>query len=206
MFLTPKKLPNGTMDRMKARLVAGGHRQDRSLYADEETSSPTVALSSVLITAAIAATRGEYVMTLDHKAAHLNASMAGHVVEMTIGNEVAELLCTVAPSHSKYLRHDGTIIVKLRKALYGCIESAVLWYKELSATLLDLGFSKNPYDQCSFTRNRSGEIDTILVYVDDLLLTSKSQLVLRTIADALRTKYKEVTVQEGYQHDFLGVH
>ena len=31
MFLTPKKLPNGNIDRMKARLVAGGHRQNRSL-------------------------------------------------------------------------------------------------------------------------------------------------------------------------------
>ena len=98
------------------------------------------------------------------------------------------------------------MIVKLRKALYGCIESAVLWYKELSSTLLDLGFNKNPYDQCSFTRDRSGETDSILVYVDDLMLTSKSQLVLTKIADALRTKYKEVTTKEGSQHDFLGVH
>ena len=46
MILTPKKLPNGKIDRMKARLVAGGHRQDRSLYKDQDTSSPTVALSS----------------------------------------------------------------------------------------------------------------------------------------------------------------
>ena len=34
MFLTPKKLPSGALDKIKARLVAGGHRQDRSLYSD----------------------------------------------------------------------------------------------------------------------------------------------------------------------------
>ena len=38
MFLTPKKLPSGKIDKMKARLVAGGHRQDRSIYTDNETS------------------------------------------------------------------------------------------------------------------------------------------------------------------------
>ena len=43
MFITEKKLPSGEFDKLKARLVAGGHKQDRSLYTDESTSSPTVA-------------------------------------------------------------------------------------------------------------------------------------------------------------------
>ena len=206
MFLTPKKLPNGNIDRMKARLVAGGHRQDRSLYTDQETSSPTVALSSVLMTAALAADRGYHIMTLDHKAAYLNATMVGHVVEMSIGKEVASLLCRVSPRHAKYVRADGSIIVRLRKALYGCIESAVLWYKELSGTLEDLGFKKNPYDECSFVRHKTGRTDTILVYVDDLMLTSKSKDTLVSIANALKKKYKEVTLKEGTEHDFLGIH
>ena len=152
MFLTPKKLPNGNTDRMKARLVAGGHRQDRSLYTDVETSSPTAALSSVMMAAALAAHKADHVMTLDHKAAYLNASMVGHVVEMRLGKEVASLLCGVAPEHKKFLRQDGTIIVRLQKALYGCIESAVLWYKELSRTLIELRFKKNDYDECSFVQ------------------------------------------------------
>ena len=48
MFLTPKKLPNGDIDKIKGRIVAGGHRQDRSLFNDNEISSSTVALTSVL--------------------------------------------------------------------------------------------------------------------------------------------------------------
>ena len=88
MFLTPKKLLNDSIDRMKARLVAGGHRQDRSMYREMETSSPTVALSSVLIAASIAAHRGEHVMTLDHKAAYLNAAMMGHAVHVRLSKEV----------------------------------------------------------------------------------------------------------------------
>ena len=71
MFLTPKSLPSGKLDRVKGRIVAGGQRQDNSLYEDKEISSPTVALTSVLITAALAAKEGKHVVTLDHKAAYL---------------------------------------------------------------------------------------------------------------------------------------
>ena len=71
MFLTPKSLPSGKLDRVKGRIVAGGQRQDKSLYEDKEISSPTVALTSVLITAALAAKEGKHVVTLDHKAAYL---------------------------------------------------------------------------------------------------------------------------------------
>ena len=206
MILTPKKLPNGQIDRMKARLVAGGHRQDRSLYRDQEISSPTVALSTVLMAASLAAHRKEHVMTLDHKAAYLNAAMGGHTVYVRLGKEVAELLCRLAPKYVEYIRNDGTIVVKLRRALYGCIESAVLWYKELSSTLHSLGFIKNPYDECAFTRIDKEKIDTILVYVDDLMIISEEPKTLTWIADALRSKYTEITSKIGNHHDFLGVH
>ena len=39
MFLTPKELSNGNIDRIKGRVVAGGHRQSRSLFNDNEISS-----------------------------------------------------------------------------------------------------------------------------------------------------------------------
>jgi hypothetical protein len=206
MFLTPKKLPDGTMDKMKARLVAGGHRQDRSLYSDVETSSPTAALSSVLMVAALAAHKRYKVMTLDHKAAYLNAAMVGHTVIMTIGKEVSNLLCQVRSEHRRFLRPDGTILVKLRKALYGCIESAVLWYNELSSTLEEIGFNKNPYDECAFMRANGDDIDHIILYVDDLMLTARSQETLDNIAETLKSKYKEVTVKVGQDHNFLGIH
>jgi hypothetical protein len=52
-LFTPKKLPNGNIDDIKGRAVAGGHRRNRSLYQDTDISSPTVALTSVLAIAAI---------------------------------------------------------------------------------------------------------------------------------------------------------
>ncbi len=205
MFLTAKKLPSGIFDRMKARLVAGGHRQDRSLYSDQETSSPTVSLTAVFAQAAIAAHRGDFVMTLDHKAAYLNATMKGPEVRMMLSSEVSEMLCEVCEEYKAYRRNNGTILVQLQKALYGCIQSAVLWYEELSSTLEGLGYCRNPYDKCVYNKVSDGKTNTILVYVDDLLLTSSKQSDLELVANALRERYGGVTVRSGQEHNFLGI-
>jgi hypothetical protein len=113
MFLTPKKLPSGALDKIKARLVAGGHRQDRSLYTDQETSSPTVSLTAVFAQAAIAAQRGDHVLTLDQKAACLNATMKGPAVKMILSKEVSSALCEIDQEYKAYLRGNGTILVQL---------------------------------------------------------------------------------------------
>jgi Reverse transcriptase (RNA-dependent DNA polymerase) len=191
MFLTPKKLPSGELDKIKGRIVGGGHRQDRSLYQDSEISSPTVALTSILSMAALAAHEGHHVMTPDHKAAYLNAHMIGPPVEMLLTSEVATLLCRIDNKHKQYL--------------YGCVQSAVLWYAELASTLQAIGFTKNPYDVCSFNRVHEDTVDRVLVYVDDLSITSRSEKVLFNISDNLRSKYEAVTIRLGVQHNFLGI-
>lgn len=109
MFITEKKLPSGEFDKLKARLVAGGHKQDRSLYNDESTSSPTVALTSVLAHASIAAHTGQFIMTLDHKSAYLNATMSGPRVEMNLSSDVVDILCTMDESYAQYRKYNGTM-------------------------------------------------------------------------------------------------
>ena len=96
-----------------------------------------------------------------------------------------------------YRRYNGTILVQLQKALYGCIQSAVLWYEELSSILEDFGYSRNPYDRCVFNKVSDKKTNTILVYVDDLLLTSSKQSDLDMVANALRDRYGGVTVKTG---------
>ena len=65
----------GTVEKVKARLVAGGDQQDKSIYTLDETSSPTVSTAAVLITMAIAAYERRHVMTMDVETAYLNARM-----------------------------------------------------------------------------------------------------------------------------------
>ena len=81
-------------------------------------------------------------------------------------------------------------------------DGALLRYNELSSTIEGMGFKKNPYDLCSYTHTLSGNTCNILVYVDDLLITSTAAKDLTT----LKTKYSGVTTNEGLTHDYLGIH
>jgi hypothetical protein len=56
--------------------------------------------------------------------------------------KIASVLCDHHPHYSNHLAPNGTIVVKLDKALYGCIESAKLWYDDLSSFLLEIGFKE----------------------------------------------------------------
>ena len=205
LFLTPKHTAEGAFKLLKGRIVGGGHRQDITQFQDSEISSPTVALTSVMIVASIAAHLGHRVMTLDHTAAYLNADMKGHVVEMMLSPEVSTMLCDIEPDSKQFMRSNGKIYVRLKKALYGCVQSAVLWYNELKSSLLGMGFKENMYDICSFSRSRGTSTDRILVYVDDLLITSDSDQVLDEVDATLRGKYGGVTSKKGSVHDYLGI-
>jgi uncharacterized hydantoinase/oxoprolinase family protein len=55
----------------KARLVAGGHRQDRSLF--EDVGSPTADITHIFTEAAIAASKNQVVLTADFSPNSLSA-------------------------------------------------------------------------------------------------------------------------------------
>ena len=80
MFLKKKFLPDGAFDKLKARLVAGGHLQDREIY--NNGSSPTLSTSSLFILSTIAS-RGKCIAAIDFPGAFLNSTMPAegdHVV------------------------------------------------------------------------------------------------------------------------------
>ena len=124
---------------------------------------------------------------------------------MMLRQDVTEMLCDLDPSNRVFVRPNGKIYVTLRKALYGCKQSAVLWHNELKSTLLSMGFVENVYDVCSFSRQHEKSIDRILVYVDDLLITSDDDSVLDDIDAKLRSKYGGVTSKKGLLHEYLGI-
>ncbi len=59
IFLKEKFLSTGAFEKLKARLVAGGDQQDKSIYTD--LSSPTASTASVFAVAALAAQQGREV-------------------------------------------------------------------------------------------------------------------------------------------------
>ena len=204
MFLKMKYLSTGEEDKLKARLVAGGNMQDRSIYTAADTSSPTVDLQSFYMIAAIAARERRVVVTADIGGAYLNADMQKEVY-MRLDSKLAEVLVALEPEYEQFMCKDGSMVVKLRKALYGCVESAKLWYQNFSGYLKELGFEANPKDHCVFNMTgSSGDQLTVCVYVDDLLITCKSSADIEDLLTKLKDKYKEITISRGDFHSYLG--
>ena len=115
MFLKDKYSASGAFDKFKARLVAGGDQQDKGLY--ENLSSPTASTSSVLTVAAIAASEGRSVITIDIGGAFLNADIAptGIQVHMRLDRVMTQMLMQIDPTYQQYVEADGSMWCNLTK-------------------------------------------------------------------------------------------
>ena len=206
LFLKEKFDPNGNFEKLKSRLVAGGHMQNKSEYEVSETSSPCVATQSVLITAAIAAKERRHVVTADIGVAYLNANMPeDKKILMRLSRDHSEMLCWLKPEYRIFMRDDGTMIVKLSKALYGCVESAKLWYDHIANTLKSQGFAPNPIDICVFNKIVDGSQITVCIHVDDLMVTSVNNSACNELLRYLKNVYKDIVATEGRIHKYLGM-
>ena len=212
--VTQKYLPttDGTgriKDKVKARLVGGGDCQDRSKYTTSETSSPTVSTTAIFLLAQIAAAEGRDIVTIDIGSAYLNAYMPksnpDKLVFMRINKEVTQIMIGLDKKFSDYTNSDGTLVVELDRALYGCIESALLWFRELSGFLAKIGFVSNPYDICVMNRSDSKGDSTVGIYVDDILLTCSYPSLANTFIQELEKEYKQLKVRRGLTHNYLGM-
>ena len=130
--------------------------------------------SAVLTVLAIAAHEKRKVSVVDITGAYLNANIGKEVtVHMRLDQLILGIMVKLSPGYAKYTDYRGCIVVRLEKALYGCVESAALWHEHLSDTLKGLGFSKNKHEWCVFNRSDSKGVQcTIALHVDDLLTLS----------------------------------
>lgn len=204
LFLKEKFNAEGEFEKLKARLVGGGHKQDKTLYSEDEISSPTMSTKSVFILASIAAEEARQVMTGDIPGAYLNADMSGEVC-MSIPQEVSSVLVDLDQGYRKFLRTNGMVTVKLKKALYGCVESSKLWYEYLRSRLHEMGFAENPVDPCVF--NKEGETGqcTIGVYSDDLIITCGDKKVMDEAQRRLNNTFHGIKWKHGDKHNYLGM-
>ena len=178
MFLKRKNFPDGRFEKYKARLFAGRDQQDKNLYDD--LSSPTVSTSSVFTMLSITAYENRHTAVVDIAGAFLNAKY------MRLDKTMTDIISTLDKTYRSYADSKGRVVVLLKKALYGCVESAALWYENLHSTLRSLGYTRNERNICVFNRLGEKRVQcTDTVHVNDLLIMSKSKTMIRELADGL---------------------
>jgi hypothetical protein len=116
MFFKKHFYPNGDFDKLKARFVAGGDDEDRSVYAESEIAPQTVSTSSVFTIQAIAARETRAVATVNFPGAYLNSDMPtdGEPVMMSLDPYMTEVLIKIEPSYRKYVNSNGTCVVRVK--------------------------------------------------------------------------------------------
>ena len=111
-----------------------------------------MSLESIIATLVIDAYERRHVVIADVSGAYLHAEMPSDKrVLLKLVGKFIDIMCEVNLEYKKYVRYEnGVKILYLRilRALYGCLGSALLWYNLYSSTLVKLGFVLNPYDLC----------------------------------------------------------
>ncbi|KAH7459211.1 hypothetical protein FOMA001_g20157 [Fusarium oxysporum f. sp. matthiolae] len=160
---------HGRFKKCKARLVVRGDQQLEPIH--EETYAATLAGRSFRTLMAIAARFDLELIQYDAVNAFVNAKLDKPV------------FMRMPPGYRK-----PRTVLMLQKALYGLRESPLLWQKELTATLSELGFQPVPHEPCCMTKG--GII--VFFYVDDIVLAYRKRRedVVQRITRALQNKYK----------------
>jgi hypothetical protein len=100
------------------------------------------------------------------------------------------------------------LYVELKKALYGTLKAALLFWKRLSNQLTSWGFKINQYDWCVANKIINGSQCTVIWHVDDLKISHVDPAVVSQIIDLLSGEFgKEapLTINRGKVHDYLGM-
>ena len=191
---------------IKGRSVFNG-RVQRGLYTKEETASPTVSQNAFLLTSIVDAIEDRDVAVTDVKGAYLNARMEEEVLMKITGPEV-DLFCEIDQTLASFVVYEKgkkVLYVQLDKALYGCVQSALLWYELYASTLKDMGFELNPYDLCVANADIEGKQCTIVWYVDDNKISHANPKLIDEVIAKIEGKFGKMSQTRGDKHDFLGM-
>ena len=201
MFLKEKTDASNKFEELKARIIGHGHLQDLD-SSKGGTSSPTIAMTTVLAGISIAAKdKSVELAVFDVKNAYLNAYLKDPEGQlMFLPKDVVSIMVLDNPDLKEFVRPDGRILVRLRKALYGLKTAGRDWFEEVKGKLLSFGHAQSAIDPCLFL----GEDIQIYVYVDDFLTIGKSSAI-NTFRDNLTLAYGKLKEKRGNHISYLGM-
>jgi hypothetical protein len=203
----------------KARFVGGGNKQ-RYYLTKEDSSSPTVATESVLLTLIVDADEKQDIAIVDIPNAFIQTRVQDKKdwVIIQIRGVVVEWLTKIAPEvYTQYISADRKgvkmLLVECMNAIYSTMIAGLLYYRKFAASLECKKFIKNPYDPWVWNKVIKGKQCTICFHVDDCKI---SHVISKVIDDMIPWVHKEyesiltdgsgkMKVARGKVHKYLGM-
>ena len=183
-----KRGSDGKVERYKARLVAKGYTQKFGEDYDE-TFSPVVRYSSVRALLAFAVQNEMIIHQMDVVTAFLNGTLE------------EEIYMEQPPGYTK--GGEKNLVCKPKRSLYGLKQSSRCWNTVFKEYMESTNFKQCTADPCIFIRSEGTDLTIISVYVDDLIIITKTPEMMRRIKDSLATRFKMKDL--GKLHYCLGI-
>jgi hypothetical protein len=95
------------------------------------------------------------------------------------------------------------LVCRLHKFVYELKQAPRAWYNWFATYLLSLGFVEAKADTSLFIFHRGADMVYLLLYIDDIILTASSMMLLRRIVSALQQEFAMKDL--GPLHHFLGI-
>ena len=165
---------DGSIERLKARIVAKGYSQRPGLDYNE-SFAPTFCPATLRIIMTMAAVEDLELCFLDITSTFTNGDL-----DEEIYMKEPEGFHIGGPNK----------VCRLRKSLYGLKQSARQWNKKLHSVLTELGFNRIESDRSVYIYF-NGEVHIIVpIYIDDITLASKSPTVIDQYVQLLSYHFK----------------
>eukprot|EP00253_Pinus_taeda_P006200 PITA_06200 len=170
----------------KARLVAKGFQQVHGIDYDE-TFAPVEKMDSIRLTLTIAATQRWEVHKMDVKNVFLNGDLSEEIyMEQPHG-----------------FIQDSSFVCKLKISLYSLKQALRAWYAKMDSFLLSQNFERCKSDPNVYMLRTHDSLLILVLYVDDLLITSSSASAIATVKRALHDRF--LMTDMGPLHFFFGL-
>ena len=184
-----KTRSDGTVDRYKVHLVARGFTQEYRIDY-EETFAPVARLSSIRTLISVYAARKWSLFQMDVKNSFLNGELS------------EEVYMKLPPgyTHPSGFPHR---VFRLRRALYGLKQAPRAWFAKFSSTISQHGFSSSSFDTTLFLRWSGHGITILLLYVNDMIITSDDMQGIQDLKHFLGRQFE--TKDLGPLNYFVGL-
>ncbi|MCW2783452.1 MAG: RNA-dependent polymerase [Marmoricola sp.] len=201
-----KRKVGGEIDKFKARIVAGGHKQKEGDF--RETFAPVAKFVSLRILLTLAALDDLEVEQVDIVTAFLHGTLdeelymkAPDGITPRVGDIVLNPDGSETIINEENLHAMGNLVWKLVKSLYGLKQAPRCFYKKLDEVLKSGHFQRVPADWGVWVL--SGKV-VILVHVDDMFVMGSKALVEEVI-DKLSSSFPLKRLGPAGKELFLGL-
>lgn len=187
VFCTKRK-DDGTPERYKARLVVRGCEQVAGIDYDE-VFAPVARYETIRTFMSICAEKQLMIHQMDVTTAYVQGEL----------NDEIYMEQPLFPGSENSFDE----VCKLMKPLYGLKQAGRQWHLRLDGFLKSLGMKQTTADPCLYVKKEAEEMIMIVVYVDDLLISSGSVTLLD---QTKRSLGKEFDIRDlGEVSNILGI-